>query len=263
MKFYRILLLFALPLYLFSCRTQQKLPYYLEHVTDSTGKGAVKIPELRFQKNDQISIQISSLATLEGADQIWNQPVSNTGGGGGQSLAMMGYIVDLNGNIQHHRLGTFHAEGLTKDELAAQIKKKLTEPVELLKDPTVTIRYMNFRVTVLGEIGGSGSISIPGERLTILEAIALAGGITDYGKKDNVKVVREIDGQRETGTINLSDDDIFQSPYYNLRQNDVLIIEPTKQKRNDAEQARIIQKISFAFTLVTVAATIANIFIKN
>ena len=68
-------------------------------------------------------------------------------------LALMGYIVDLNGNIQHHRLGVFHAEGLTKDELAAEIKKRLTEPVELLTDPTVIIRYLNFRVTVLGEVG--------------------------------------------------------------------------------------------------------------
>ena len=263
MKFNRIFLLLALPLYLFSCRTQQKLPHYLENVTDSTGKGEVKIPELRFQKNDQISIQISSLSTKpEVSDVIFNQPASNSGGGG-QSLALMGYIVDLKGNIEHHRLGIFHVEGLTKDELAAAIKKRLTEPVELMKDPTVIIRYLNFRVTVLGEVGGVGSVEIPGERLTILEAIALAGGISDYGKKDNVKVYREVDGKRETGIINLADKNIFESPYFNLMQNDVVIVEPTKQKRNDAEQARISQKIAFGFTLVTVAATLANLFIKN
>jgi polysaccharide biosynthesis/export protein len=263
MKFTRIFLLLALPVYLFSCRTQQKLPHYLEHVTDSIAKGDVKIPELRFQKNDQISIQISSLSTKpDVSDIIFNQPVSISAGGG-QNLALMGYVVDLNGNIQHHRLGVFHAEGLTKDELAAEIKKRLIEPVELLKDPTVIIRYLNFRVTVLGEVSQVGSVSIPGERLTILEAVALAGGISDYGKKDNVKIYREIDGKRETGTINLSDKNIFESPYFNLRQNDVVIVEPTKQKRNDAEQARISQKIAFGFTLVTVAATLANLFIKN
>ncbi len=263
MKFTRIFLLLALPVYLFSCRTQQKLPHYLEHVTDSIAKGDVKIPELRFQKNDQISIQISSLSTKpDVSDIIFNQPVSISAGGG-QNLALMGYVVDLDGNIQHHRLGVFHAEGLTKNELAAEIKKRLTEPVELLKDPTVIIRYLNFRVTVLGEVSQVGSVSIPGERLTILEAVALAGGISDYGKKDNVKIYREIDGKRETGTINLSDKNIFESPYFNLRQNDVVIVEPTKQKRNDAEQARISQKIAFGFTLVTVAATLANLFIKN
>ena len=93
--------------------------------------------------------------------------------------------------------------------------------------------------------------------------MALAGGISDFGKKDNVRIYREIDGKRETGTIDLSDKNIFESPYFNLRQNDVVIVEPTKQKRNDAEQARISQKIAFGFTLVTVAATLANLFIKN
>jgi polysaccharide biosynthesis/export protein len=263
MKFTRIFLLLALPVYLFSCRTQQKLPHYLEHVTDSIAKGDVKIPELRFQKNDQISIQISSLSTKpEVSDIIYNQPVSNSSGGS-QNLALMGYQVDLDGNIEHHRLGVIHAEGLTKQELAAVIKKRLTEPVELLKDPTVIIRYLNFRVTVLGEVSQVGSVNIPGERLTILEAVALAGGISDFGKKDNVRVLREINGKRETGSIDLSDKNIFESPYYNLMQNDIVIVEPTKQKRNDAEQARISQKIAFGFTLVTVAATLANLFIKN
>jgi polysaccharide biosynthesis/export protein len=261
MKFHRFFLLLVIPVYLFSCRTQQKLPHYLEHVNDSTGKGDVKIPELRFQKNDQISIQISSLSTRSEADAIYNQPMG-TSTGGAQNVALMGYVVDLNGNIEHHRLGVIHAEGLTKDELSVIIKKRLTEPVELLKDPIVIIRYLNFRVTVLGEVAKVGTVTIPGERLTILEAVALAGGISDYGKKDNVKISREVDGKRETGTINLADKNLFESPYFNLMQNDVLIVEPTKQKRNDAEQARISQKISFAFTLVTVAATLANIFIK-
>ena len=263
MKFTRIFLLLALPIYFFSCRTQQKLPHYLENVSDSTAKGEVKIPELRFQKNDLISIQISSLSTVpEQSDVIYNQPMSNSSGGG-QNLALMGYQVDLDGNIEHHRLGIIHAEGLTRHELAAEIKKRLVEPVELLKDPTVIIRYLNTRVTILGEVGKEGPVSIPGERLTILEALGLAGGITDFGKKDNVKVLREINGKRETGTINLANKEIFESPFYNLMQNDVVIVEPTKQKNNDAEQARIVQKISFALTLVTVAATLANIFIKK
>jgi polysaccharide biosynthesis/export protein len=261
MKFTRIFLLLALPVYLFSCRTQQKLPHYLENVSDSAAKGDVVIPELRIQKNDQLSIQISSLSTIpEKSDVIYNQPGSS---GSSQIPGLLGYFVDLDGNIQHHRLGTFHAEGLTRNELAAEIRKRLVEPVELLKDPTVIVRFLNIRVTVLGEVSGVGSVNIPGERLTILEAIGLAGGITDFGKKDNVKVLREINGKREIGIINLTDPKIFDSPYYNLLQNDIVIVEPTKQKRNDAEQARILQKISFAFTLVTIAATMANLFIKN
>ena len=257
MRFSRLFLVIVLPLYLISCKPVQQLPYYLEKVNDSTGKGEVKVPELRIQKNDLLSIQISSLSTKpELSDAIYNQ-VSAAGS------TSAGYLVDAQGNIEHHRLGVIHAEGLTKQELAAEIKKRLTVPVELLKDPTVIIRFMNFKVTVLGQVGQQGPVTVPGERLTVLEAIGLAGGITDYGKKDKVKVVREINGQRETGIIDLSSKDIFDSPYYNLVQNDLLIVGETNEKMKDAQQAKIMQRISFAFTIVTVAATLTNIFIRN
>ncbi|MDZ4792744.1 MAG: polysaccharide biosynthesis/export family protein [Bacteroidota bacterium] len=258
MKFTRILLLLAFPFYFISCKTQQKLPYYLENVTDSSGKGVLKIPELRIQKNDQLSIQIFSLSTKpEVSDAIYNQPTVGAAGEGGA-----GYFVDLNGNIEHHRLGVIHAEGLTKQELATEIKKRLTQPVELLKDPTVMIRFLNFTVTILGQVGKEGPVKVPGERVTILEAVGLAGGVTDFGKKNNLRIVREQDGKREIGFIDLSSKDIFDSPYYHLVQNDVIIVEPTTQRLKDAEQARIATKISFAFTLVTVAATIATIFFR-
>ncbi len=254
MKFTRILLLLALPIYLFSCRTQQKIPYYLENVNDSTGKGDVRTSSLRIQKNDLLSIQISSLSTEPKADLIFNQ-AATTGSSGG-------YLVDVDGNIDHHRLGTIHAEGLTKQELAVEIKKRLTQPVELLAEPTVVIRFLNFSVNMLGEVQRQGILTVPGESLNILQAIGLAGGVTDFGKRNSVKIMRETNGKRETGIIDLSSKDIFESPYYNLVQNDLIIVEPTNQKLKDADQARTIQKISFAFTIVTVAATLANIFIK-
>lgn len=256
MRSFRYLFL-VIPFYFFSCKPVQQMPYYLDKVNDSTGKGEVKVPELRIQKNDLLSIQISSLSTKpEASDAIYNQ-LSTSGS------TAAGYLVDAQGNIEHHRLGVIHAEGLTKQDLAAEIKKRLTVPVELLKDPTVVIRFMNFKVTVLGQVGQQGPVTVPGERLTVLEAIGLAGGITDYGKKDKVKVVREINGQRETGIIDLSSKDIFDSPYYNLVQNDLLIVGETNEKMKDAQQAKIMQRITFAFTVVTVAATLTNIFIRN
>lgn len=256
MRFYGILLLFVLPLYFLSCKPVQQLPYYLDNVNDSTGKGTVTNQELKIQKNDLLSIAIASLSTKPDiSDAIYNQPAA-----GGSTV---GYLVDGEGNIEHHRLGLIKAEGLTKLQLANEIKKRLTVPVELLKDPTVIIRFLNFKVTILGQVGKEGPVTVPGERLTILEAIGLAGGITDYGKKDQVKVVREINGQRETGIVDLSSKDIFDSPYYHLMQNDLLIVGETNRKMKDTEQARLMQKITFAFTIVTVAATMANIFIRN
>ena len=258
MKFHRFLLLLALPLYLISCRPTQKLPFYLDNVNDSTLKTDVKAPELRIQKNDLVSIQVYSLSTMpEKSDAIYNQPVA------GPASTVPGYLVDEEGNIYHHRLGTFHAEGLTKKELAAQVKKRLVEPVELVKDPTVVVRFLNFKITVLGQVGQQGVVTVPGEKITILEAVGLAGGITDFGKKTNVKVLRETNGVRETGTIDLSSKDMFESPYYHLLQNDVVMVDETNQKIKDADDARTIRKVSFAFTMVTVAATIANIFLRN
>lgn len=249
----------ATPLYFISCKPVQQLPNYLDHVNDSTSKGEIKIPELTIQKNDQLSIQIFSLSTKpEISDAIYNQPSGVAG-----QTGTTGYYVDLDGNIEHHRLGVIHAEGLTKQELAAAIKKRLTEPVELLTNPTVIVRFLNFKVTVLGQVGSQGILNVPGEKLTVIEAIGLAGGITDFGKKDNVRILREINGKRETGVIDLSSKDIFDSPYYYLAQNDVLIIDDTNKKLKDAEQAKVTQRIAFAFTIVTVAATLANIFIKN
>lgn len=263
MKFIRILLLFSLPFYFLSCKTQQKAPYYLERVSDTTGKGSeVKVPDLRIQKGDLLSIQIYSLSTKPEIDQLYNLP-STPGAAGATTGTPAGYLVGTDGNIEHHRLGTFHAEGMTKQELAAEVKKRLTSPVELLTNPTVIIRYLNFHVTVLGQVGREGQINVPGERITILEAVGLAGGITDYGKKDQVKVLREINGKRETGIVNLASDSLFMSPYYTLMQNDVVMVSPTAQRMKESDQQRAYQKISMGLTLVAAAATLANIFIRN
>jgi len=254
MKFCKIFLLLIISVYLFSCGTQHKVPNYLENAVDTSSKSQVKYPQLIIQKNDQLSIQIYSLSTQpEKSDALYNLP-SSTGS------ALGGYLVDANGNIELPRLGSFHVEGLTKQELATQIKKRLTEPVELLKDPTVIIRFSGFRITVMGEVGQAGPITVPGEKLTILEAVGLAGGITDYGKKESVRIIRESNGTREIGIIDLSSKDLFNSPYYNIVQNDIIIVDPTKQRAKQADAAIVTQKITFALSLITTAAFIYNIF---
>ena len=265
MRLTRLLLLFVIPFYFFSCKPQQKLPNYLVNLTDTSGAGVVKITELRIQKGDLLSIQVYSLATDPIIDQYWNLPMQYTGVGPtiGQGTTTGGFIVDMDGNIEHFRLGTLHAAGLTKQQLAAEIKKRLTQPVELLTNPTVTIRFLNYQVTVMGEVAKPGTIIVPGERITILQAIGLSGDITQFGRKDSVKVVREIDGNRITGFIDLSSKKLFDSPFYNLMQNDLIMIDAGKIKAKSAEQAVVAQKVSFALTIATVAASLANIFIRN
>jgi polysaccharide biosynthesis/export protein len=264
MKFFWILPIFIFSLCVSSCKTYQKIPEYLQYVNDTTGKGAVIIPELKIQKGDLLSIQIYSLTTIKEVDELYNLPTQTNMAASGQGQAPLnGFLVDNNGDLEHFRLGTFHVEGKTKHELAAEIRKRLTEPVELLKNPTITIRFMNFRVTVLGEVAKVGTVNVPGERLTILEAVGLAGGISRTGKKEYVKVMRESNGQRETGVVDLSRKDVFESPYYNLMQNDVVIVEKNKRGLSDEDQQRAFQKISMGLTLIAAAATLSNIFIKN
>lgn len=256
MKFNPLLLVLAFSLYFTSCKPLEKVPTYLDQVTDSTGKGVVRQGELLIQKNDLLSIQIASQSTKpDVSDMIYNQQVS-----GG---TVPGYLVDVNGNIEHHRLGVIKAEGLTKSQLAAEIKKRLTEPVELMKDPSVLIRFMNMKVTVLGEVAQQGPVTVPGERLTILEAVGLAGGISEYGKKTAVKVLREANGQRELATIDLTSKDVFDSPYYTLMQNDVVIVETSGRKQKENEQVRTMQKVSFGVSFIAVAATLVNILTRN
>ncbi len=253
MRILRIVFLFVFPVYFISCGTQKKLPpYYLDTVADTSINGQVVIPELRIQKNDLLSIQVYSASTRpELSDVPFNLP---------EATAANGFLVDMAGNIEYPRLGTIRAEGLTKQQLADVIRKKLTEPVELLRNPSVVIRFLNYKVTVLGQVVREGQVSVVGEKLTILEAIGHAGGITDYGKKERIKIVREVDGKRNIGYIDLSTDSLFHSPYYNLLQNDVVIVEPTKQKARMTDQTIVSQRISLALGIITSAAFIYNIF---
>ena len=212
MKFFHWFML-VLPVCFFSCTPVQRLPGYLESGSDTTGQDVVIIPEVQIKKNDLLSIQIHSLSTRpQESDMIYNQFTQTATPSGTTPVMTTGYLVDNNGNIEHHRLGLIKAEGLTKQQLADEIKKRLTVPVELLKDPTVIIRFLNYKVVVLGEVMKPGTIPVPNERMTILEAIGLAGDVSQYGLKNNIKVIREQDGKILTGTIDLSSKNFFSSP---------------------------------------------------
>ena len=179
MKFLRTVFLLAIPLYLISCGASRKAqpPFYLERSVNSAGRATVQVPELRIQKNDLLSIQVYSASTRPEVDQLYNLPPTSGGASAG------GFLVDAKGNIEYPRLGSIHAEGLTKLELADTIRRRLVEPVLLLENPSVIVRFMNIKITVLGQVQDVGVLTVPGEKLTILEAVGLAGGITDYGKK--------------------------------------------------------------------------------
>lgn len=261
MKFIRSILFVIMPLYFISCGTQQRIPNYLQNVSDSTGKGEVKIPELKIQKNDLLSIQVYSASTKpEISDAPYNLPSIGGVQQGGGASGSGGFLVDVNGDIEYPQIGVLHAEGLTKLQLADIIKRKINERDSVLTNPAVIIRFMNLKVTVMGEVNKQGPISVPGERVTIIEAIGLAGGTTDFGVKNSVKVMREVDGKREIGIVDLSSENLFESPYYNLLQNDVVVVDPTKRKAKKAEQDVVMRQVSFGLSVITAIALLYNIF---
>jgi polysaccharide export outer membrane protein len=262
MKFIRTLALLVLPLYFISCGSQQKVPNYFNDLTDSTDLGSVVIPDLVIQKNDQLHIQVYSASTRpEVSDVLYNLPVMSGGvSGAAGSTGLSGYLVDNSGYIEYPRIGLVQAEGLTKGELANVIKRRINETDSVLTNPSVIIRFLNLKVTVVGEVNSQGIINMPGERLTLLEAVGLAGGLTAFGMKEQVKVIREINGKRQVGLVDLSDEKSFDSPFYHLQQNDVVVVDPMKIKQKKAEQDVVIRQVSFGLSVLTAFALLYNIF---
>lgn len=144
-----------------------------------------------------------------------------------------GYHVSSDGDIIFPILGRIHAEGMTAEQLAAYIEGRLVSG-RYVKDPQVTVRLMNFRVTVIGEVVNPQQIHMPDARITIFEALAISGDVTLDGLRDCVTIIRNIDGAYVVDTVDLTSRQILDSPYYYLHQNDIVYVEPTKKKKRIA-----------------------------
>ncbi len=245
-----------------SCVPQKQTSYnYLENLHDTTGPETVQNFEPVIQQNDLLSIHVYSLSTKpEISDALYNPPaivgLANGSSGSNGTSGGTGYLVDRDGNIKFPRIGVVHAQGLTKRQLEDTLASKITE----LDSPTVIVRFMNYRVTVLGEVGHQGTFTLPYEKVTIFEAVGLAGDIPVTGKKNTVRVLREANGVRQIGTIDLTASNVFESPFYFLQQNDVVFVEVKKSKVKQTDQALVTQRITFALGLVTSIALLYNIF---
>ncbi len=258
MRILNLLLIPTLVFFAASCSTQNKaVRNYLENTSDTTLPILAGAKETVIQKNDLLSIRVYSMSTDPATDVPYNLP-EQTSGGGSADNNLRGFLVDADGNIQYPRLGTLHVEGLSKSELAALIKQKLEEQ---LSQPSVIVRFLNYKVTILGEVGSPGTYSAPNEKLTILEALGMAGDITEFGKKNTIKIVRETNGQREIGLVDLTSKDMFNSPYYHLQQNDVVMVEQTQRRIQQQERQNVAQQIGLVTSVITAIALILN-FIK-
>lgn len=185
--------------------------------------------EYRLQPEDVISVKFYSLTPQEfdffsikgGTGSNFNQFQNGVG------ALVNGYLIDENGDVEFPVVGDVKISGLTIFEAQNEILKIAKQ---YLESPVIEVRLLNFRFTLLGEVKKEGTIGSLNNRITLLEAIGLAGGFTDFADKSNVKVVRQGKGKAEVYYINLLDENFINSPYYFMNQNDVIIVPPLKQR---------------------------------
>ncbi len=192
----------------------------------------------KIQKGDIIMVIVNSAdpqsALLFTAVNNVTIPGIQVGGG---MVATPGLLVERDGTITLPKLGAISVIGKTKQQLSKELETALTP---YLKDPIVNIRFMNYRVTVLGEVYKPGTIYGNNERITILEALGQSGDITTFGNRTNILVVRDSSNITVTHRINILDNSVFSSPYFYLQSNDVLYVEPRVQKAYSSSQAIIL-----------------------
>ena len=245
-----------------SCASSKKV-VYLQDVVPLKQQDIEQKYEVYVHNDDLLAIMVNSknpeLALPFNMPMVSYQLGSGSTNSGSQRV--LGYLVDGNGDIDFPILGKLHVAGLTRMQLTEMIKQRLIEG-DLIKDPIVTVQFLNYKVSVMGEVNRPGSFNISGDRITLLEALSMAGDLMIYGRRDRVAVIREKDGKRTILMHDLRSSDIFNSPCYYLQQNDIVYVEPNKAK---AGQSEINQNksvgvwLSAASILVSIASLIVTL----
>lgn len=227
---------FVITIFFTAACTSAKKATYFYNLNDTFLLQTAKIyTDPVLHPNDIISVDISS--DNPAASELFNLPSSGSStlmNASGTIPYAPGYLINNEGNIQIPGLGIIKAAGYTRTHLESNITQKLLDK-GLLKNPIVIVRHLNFKITVLGEVGRPGVVSIPNEKVSILEALGLAGDVTVYGKKDDVLLIR---GDGAAIRINLNDKLLFKSQYYYLEPDDVIYVPPTNARVASASQSR-------------------------
>ena len=213
------------------------------------------------QSNDLLSIVVGSLSAE--ANEVFNTPnvftttSTNYSSNGGSRMQPLGYLVDSDGSIEIPLVGKVKIGGLRTTDAADTIRIRL---LNFLKEPSVIVRNLNFKISVLGEVKIPSVYVIPDEKITLPEVLSLAGDLTIYGNRSNVMLIREENGKREYIRIDLTSREIFDSPYYYLHKNDVIYVEPVKSKMLDTD-ARL-RTIPLIATIVGGISTLGILIIN-
>lgn len=249
-------------LMLASCASSKKVAYF-QNAVDGVVERSEGLYDAKIMPKDILTITVST--TNPEAATPFNLTISNTLNATGQMYSGSGvlqtYLVDNNGEIEYPVVGNIKVAGLTKNECQELVKSKIKAFLAEDEDPIVTVRMSSYRVTIIGEVRSPGVIPVGTEKMSILEALASAGDLTIYGKRDNVMLIREeANGQKTVHRLNLNDANIISSPYYYLQQNDIVYVEPNGvQAKNSAIGSSTTIWISFVGIVTSVASLLVNI----
>ncbi len=228
-KIINLSLLLLVTLFIFSCASKDKIIYY-ENAEKDISNSVQKV-NTRIQPDDLLMIIVSALDpdlaipfNLTSTSTVMRE---NQAGVGQQSQQL--YLVDGNGNIEFPVIGQISVLNRTKDEVMEELKSKISV---YINNPIINVRIMNFKVTVQGEVNRPGVHTITSERLTVTEALSLSGDLTIYGNRNNILIIREENGKRISKRIDITKTDFINSPFYYLKQNDIVYVEPNKTRVN-------------------------------
>ena len=233
-----------------SCGSLKDIAYFQKAETQYIPTDNLSRHEVRIASSDNLMIAVFS-STNQRATDIFNSMKSDRSVTD-NVLKWQGYLVDETGSVNFPLIGKVHLAGLTKSEAVKFLQDKISVYIE---DPVVNIRFMNYKVTIMGEVNRPGAYYVDDEKLTIIQALGLSGDLTIYGNRRNILVCREISGQMQFHRVDITSPNIFNSPVFYLQQNDYVYIEPNKAKaRNSTYNQNLPIVISVASLLMTAIA---------
>lgn len=263
----RFFLVFAVLCLLSSCGTRKKMAYLQtpevkkEKSQPTENKDEKKeklLYEPMIQSDDLLNIVVSAENPEVAAPyNLKSVSVNNTNGNtSSNQSALEAYLVDKNGEIEFPQLGKIKLGGLTRLEAVEKIKKQLADYIQ---NPTVYVSIVNFKVSVLGEVANPGSHNVSSERITLLEALSLSGDLTVYGKRKNIMIIREKEGEKTIANVDITNSDFINSPYYYLAQNDVVYVEPNKVKMSSSYVA---PSVTIGLSVLSLTLGLILLFVK-
>ncbi|WP_047546330.1 polysaccharide biosynthesis/export family protein [Psychroserpens sp. Hel_I_66] len=249
------LIILSFTFLLASCGSKKELVYFQdEPIADQSLSELDNFYEIRYKPNDILTIDVSavnveSVAPFNLPTVAYNSTADATSQA---TILRQTYLIDGSGNIEFPVLGTIKIGGLTRNEATEMLKEKIGEYV---KEFIVNIRLINFSITILGDVNNPGTFTVQGERISLSQALGLAGDLTIYGKRDNILLIREVDGKKKYAKYDLTSVNVVNSPVYYLSQNDVIYVEPNNAKiKTSSYNPNTGVLISAVSTLATIAA---------